>query len=137
LAKIDLALINSDGHGRPVPKEMDRHIIKFIVGERKEAVERDPDLLQTERWDHSDVFYASRAWLNRHGWDTSVYNDNVSDGSQRRKDFYDMIKDVCEGFYHVKRHQIGIYPDERAVMAYNGTMYALLSLCPESNCNVV
>jgi hypothetical protein len=60
LAKIDLALINSFGHGKPVPKEMDRHMVKFIVGRRKSAIEADPSLFQTERWDHSDVFYATR-----------------------------------------------------------------------------
>jgi hypothetical protein len=81
-------------------------------------------LFQIERWDHSDVFYAARTWLNQHGWDTSVYNDTTAGGANRRKELYDMIKPVCEDFYHVKRHQIGIYPDDRAVMAYNGAMYA-------------
>ena len=36
-----------------------------------------------------------------------------------------MIKPVCEDFYHVKRHQIGIYPEDRAVMAYGGVTYAV------------
>jgi hypothetical protein len=40
MAKIDLALVNTDGRGKPVPKEMDRHIVKFIIGRRKEAIER-------------------------------------------------------------------------------------------------
>jgi hypothetical protein len=124
VAKIDLALINSNGHGRRVPKEMDRHIVKFVVEGRKSAVEADLTLLQTYRWDHSDVFYAARTWLNKHGWDTSVYNDNVAGGSNRRKELYDMIKPVCEDYFHVKRHQIGIYPEDRAVLAYNGVMYA-------------
>jgi hypothetical protein len=124
MTKLDLALIHSDGHGKPVPKEMDRHIVKFVVGNRKKSIEENPSLFQTERWDHSDVFYAARTWLNQHGWDTSVYNDNTTGGANRRKDFYDMIKSVCEDFYHVKRHQIGIYPDDRAVMAYAGKMYA-------------
>ena len=124
MAKIDLGLINADGRGRPVPKELDRHIIKYIIGQRKTAIDADPSLLQTYRWDHSDVFYAARTHLNRHNWDTSVYNDNTAGGSNRRKELYDMIRPVCEGFYHVKRHQIGIYPEDRAVMAYNGVMYA-------------
>jgi hypothetical protein len=127
MAKIDLALINSDGHGRPVPKEMDRHMVKFVIGKRKEAIESDSSLFQTERWDHSDVFYAARTWLNQHGWDTSVYNDNTTGGARRRKDLYDMIKPVCEDFYHVKRHQIGIYPEDRAMMAYGGVTYAVRS----------
>ena len=58
MAKLDLALINSNGNGRPVPKEMDRHIVKFVIGNRKKAIELNPSLFQTERWDHSDVFYA-------------------------------------------------------------------------------
>ncbi|MGH9986940.1 MAG: hypothetical protein ACRD8W_23595, partial [Nitrososphaeraceae archaeon] len=124
MAKLDLDLINSNGNGRPVPKEMDRNIVKFIVGRRKDAIEANPSLFQTEIWDHSDVFYAARTWLNQHGWNTSVYNDNISGGSARRKGLYDMIKDVCEKNYGVKRHQIGIYPDDRAVMAYGGVMYA-------------
>lgn len=99
-------------------------MVKFVVGRRKKAVEANPDLLQTERWDHSDVFYAARTWLNQHGWDTSVYNDTTTGGKDRRKDLYDMIQDVCEKFYGVHRHQIGIYPEERAVMAYGGRLYA-------------
>jgi hypothetical protein len=124
LANIDLDLINSNGHDTSVPKEMDRHMVKFVVGKRKIAVEADASLLQTERWDHSDVFYAIRTWLNQHGWDTSVYNDTTAGGASRRKALYDMIRPVCENIYHVKRHQIGIYPEDRAVMAYNGVMYA-------------
>ena len=103
---------------------MDRHMVKYIIGQRKQSVEADPTLLGTYRWDHSDVFYAIRTWLNQHGWETSVYNDTTAGGADRRKDLYDMIQDVCEKFYHVKRHQIGIFPEDRAVMAYNGTMYA-------------
>jgi hypothetical protein len=125
MAKIDLDLISSKGRNSPVPKEMDRNIIKFVVGERKRKVEANPNLIKTEPWDHSDVFYAARTWLNQHGWDTSVYNDNTAGGAKRRKDFYGMIKDVCEGFYRVKRHQIGIFPEDRAVMAYGGNTYAV------------
>ena len=124
MAKIDLDLIHSHGDGKPVPKEMDMHMVKFVIGRRKKAVEANPDLLQTERWDHSDVFYTVRTWLNQHGWDASVYNDNTVGGSARRKKLYDMIKPVCEDYYGVKRHQIGIYPEDRAVMAYGGRMYA-------------
>jgi len=124
MAKLDLALINRTGNGQPVPNELDRHMVKYVIGQRKEAIERDKKLFQTERWDHSDVFYAIRTYLNRQGYDTSVYNDNVSKGAERRKGIYDMIKPVCEDFYKVKRHQIGIYPEDRAVMAFSGRVYA-------------
>jgi hypothetical protein len=124
MTKLNLALINSNGRNRPVPLEMDRHIVKFVIGNRKNAVDNNPELLLTERWDHSDVFYGARTWLNQHDWDTSVYNDNTTGGAKRRKKLYDMIQDVCERTYGVKRHQIGIHPDERAVMTYGGRLYA-------------
>ena len=123
MTKLDLDLINRPGYGQPVSKELDRHMVKYVVGKRMVAIESDRNLLQTESWDHSDVFYAVRTHLNRLGYDTSVYNDNVSGGIDRRKKLYDMIKDVCENEYHVKRHEIGIYPEDRAVMGFNGRFY--------------
>jgi hypothetical protein len=124
MTKLDLILINEQGHGRPVPVEMELHLIKYFVGLRIREVEANPDLLTVERWDHSDVFYASRTHLNRQGWDTSVYNDNVKGGAERRKKFYDKIKSVCEDYYGKKRHQIGIFPDDRAVKSFKGQQYA-------------
>jgi hypothetical protein len=34
---------------RPNPKEFDRHMVKYIIGQRKEAIEKYPLLLETER----------------------------------------------------------------------------------------
>lgn len=68
MTKLDLGLINSYGHGRPGPKEMDRLMVKLIISRRKGAIEADPSLFETERWDHSDVFYAARIlkkWISR------------------------------------------------------------------------
>jgi hypothetical protein len=124
MAKLDLALISRLGRGRPVPKEMDRHMVKYVIGLRKKAIEKDKSLFQKEVWDHSDVFYAIRTYLNRQGYDTSVYTDKVNGGTDRRAELYSMIKPVCENYYKVKRHQIGIYPEDRAVMAFEGKVYA-------------
>lgn len=125
MTKLDLALINEQGHGKPVPTVMELHLIKYFVGLRIKQVQANPELLTEERWDHSDIFYASRTYLNQHGWDTSVYNDNVKGGTERRKNFYDKIKSVCEDYYGKKRHQIGIFPDDRAVMSSKGRQYAV------------
>lgn len=100
-------------------------MVKYIIGKRKVDVERDTDLIKRRPWDHSDVFYAVRTLLNQRGWDTSVYNDSEAGGSDRRKSLYDKIQDVCEKNYGVKRHQIGIFPDERAIMAFKGGMYTV------------
>lgn len=130
LTNLDLDLILEQGDGRPVPKEMDRHMVKYVVWQRKVAVEKalannDNSPFVTNRWDHSDVFYAIRTHLNRLGWDTSVYTDSVVGGSRRRKELYSMIQDVCEHHFGVKRHQIGIYPADRATMAFNGKYYTV------------
>ncbi|MGB7956728.1 MAG: hypothetical protein WCF23_22375, partial [Candidatus Nitrosopolaris sp.] len=120
MAKIDLDLINQEGHRRPVPKEMDTHIIKYVIGKRIDAVKIDSGLLQWQRWNHSKVFYDSRTHLNRNGWDISVYSDTAIGGKERRSEFYSKIKDVCEKFYGVKRHEIGIFPNDRATMTFIG-----------------
>jgi hypothetical protein len=122
---LDLALVFQEGHGRPVPVEMDWQMIAYVTGLRKAAVAQDPTLIDRQRNDHSDVFYDSRTHLNQHGWDTSIYNDNVAGGSDRRKKFYEKIKGICENYHGVKRHQIGIFPDDRAVMALQGRYYSV------------
>jgi hypothetical protein len=129
MTKLDLALISQQGHGQRVPKEMDRQMVKYVIGLRKEEVQaalanNDRRHFETEIWDHSDVFYFIRTWLNQHGWDTSVYTDAVEGGSNRRKELYDMIQEVCEKDYGVKRHQIAIFPADRAYMAFNGSHYS-------------
>lgn len=54
-----------------------------------------------------------------------MYNDNNVGGSKRRKKLYEMIKPICEKFYDVKRHEIGIFPDDRAVMTFKDGQYAV------------
>ena len=66
-------------------------MVREIIGERKAAITADPNLLLVERWDHSDVFYEARTTLSQQGYDVSVYSN-----PDRRKDFYALIKPVCE-----------------------------------------
>lgn len=70
-----------------VPVELDRIMVRKVVGERIEAVRINPNLLLIERWDHSDVFYEVRTRLSQQGYNTSVYAN-----ADRRKDFYALIK---------------------------------------------
>lgn len=121
---VGLALVNSDGHGLPVPVDVELEVIRYIIGKRIEAVRADNSLLTWERWNHSKVFYESRTWLNHHNWDTSIYND-TSDGGKKRKKFYDKIRPACENFYDVKRHEIGIFPNDRATMTFGGDEYSV------------
>ena len=87
MANLDLDLINRPAAypNQPVPKEMDLHMIKYITGLRKQAVERNPNLITIEPNDHSDIFYDARTHLNKLGYDTSVYNDNVAGGTTEER----------------------------------------------------
>jgi hypothetical protein len=106
-----------------VPVNVELEVIRYVIGGRVLAVKADPGLLTWERWNHSKVFYDSRTWLNQHNWDTTIYNDQGI--GRKRKDFYSKIKTVCENFYRVKRHEIGIFPNDRATMTFNGTEYSV------------
>jgi hypothetical protein len=106
--------------GGLVPVELDRIMVRKVVGERIQAVRINPNLLLIERWDHSDVFYEVRTRLSQQGYDTSVYAN-----PDRRKDFYALIKPICEDDFKVKRHSIGIFPKDRAIMAYHGNIYSV------------
>lgn len=35
-----------------------------------------------------------------------------------------MIRETCEDYYEVKRHQIGIVPEDGAIIAFGGKVYA-------------
>jgi hypothetical protein len=100
-------------------------IVLQSIRQRIDAVKIDPNLLQWQRWNHSKVFYNGRTHLNQNGWDTSVYSDTAKGGKERRAEFYSKIKDVCEGFYGKKRHEIGIFPNDRATMTFRGQAYGV------------
>ena len=46
-------------------------------------------------------------------------------GTIEEKDHMPKIQPVCEEYYGVKRHEIGIYPEDRAVMAFSGEDYSV------------
>lgn len=119
---VDLGLVNSDGHGRPVPVDVELEVMRYMIGEQINTVKANPELLIWERWNHSKVFYDSRTWLNQHNWDTSIYGSG--ENSPRRKRFYSKIRRVCETFYGKKHHEVGIFPNDRAAMTFGGTGYA-------------
>src|SRR5438128_1427755 len=96
-------------------------MVKEVIGERKEAVEANPNLLKTERWDQSDIFYAVRTRYHQQGYDVSRFDKD----SERRKKLHAMIQPICENFYKVKRHKIGIFPKDRAIMAFQGRTLAV------------
>ena len=108
--------------GAPIPEGMARQTIRHLIDKRWLAVYENPRLLtdKTHRMDQSDIFYPMRTMLYRKGYDVS----SLGEGEKRQK-LYQYIKEYCEDVLNIKRHQIGIFAADRAVMAYQGQTYSV------------
>jgi hypothetical protein len=104
-----------------VPKGLARQTIRHLIDGRWLAVYRSPKLLtdRTHRWDQSDIFYPMRTMLHRKGYDVSSLSEEAVRGK-----LYSYIKEYCESL-GIKRHEIGIYAADRAVVAYRGKTYGV------------
>jgi hypothetical protein len=104
-----------------VPKGLARQTIRHLIDGRWLAVYENPTLLtdRTHRWDQSDIFYPMRTMLYRKGYDVS----SLSEEEVRGK-LYSYIKEYCEKL-GIKRHEIGIFAADRAVVAYGGQLYSI------------
>jgi hypothetical protein len=65
----------------------------------------------------SDCFYNTRKQLDADGWD-------VTSCSERRKEVTKYVKTYCDKL-GIKRHEIGIFAADRAVMAFRGESYSV------------
>ena len=108
--------------GAPIPKGLARQTIRHLIDTRWLAVYNNPGLLtdKTHRMDQSDIFYPMRTMLYRKGYDVS----SLDEGETRKK-LYRYIKQYCEDTLNIKRHQIGIFAADRAVMAFQGKTYSV------------
>ena len=108
--------------GAPIPKGLARQTMRHLIDTRWLAVYKNPRLLtdKTHRMDQSDIFYPMRTMLYRKGYDVS----SLAEGKKRQK-LYSYIKEYCEDTLKIKRHQIGIFAADRAVMAYQGETYSV------------
>ncbi|HJT83414.1 MAG TPA: hypothetical protein VJ697_02935, partial [Nitrososphaeraceae archaeon] len=115
---------NAPHKNAPLPKGFAKSVVRYLIDRRWLAVYANPKLLtdKTHRMDQSDIFYPTRTILFRKGYDISSLDDPQKD---TRKDLYSYIKDYCEDILGIKRHQIGIFAADRAVMAYNGETHSV------------
>lgn len=108
--------------GEPIPKGLAKQTIRHLIDKRWLAVYENPRLLtdKTHRMDQSDIFYPMRTMLYRKGYDVSDLAER-----EKRQKLYSYIKEYCEDTLKIKRHQIGIFAADRAVMAYQGQTYSV------------
>jgi len=110
---------NSPIPNGPIPRGLVRQTVRYFVDSRRIAVRNNPQLITTFRWDQSDIFYNTRKMLDAKGYDVT----DLSKENKRMK-VYAYIKMYCDKL-GIKRHEIGIFPADRAVMAYQGETYSI------------
>ena len=105
----------------PIPTGLERQAIRYLIHNRWLDVYNNPGLLtdRTHRMDQSDIFYPMRKMLHSKGYNV----ESLGEGERRQK-LYSYIKEYCEKM-GIKRHDIGIFPADRAVMAYQGETYSV------------
>jgi hypothetical protein len=99
------------------PKEDSISVIALLRGllkERFEAVKKDPDLKEKQKWTQSTVFYHLRPILLRHGFTPETID---------RQYITSEIKNVCEQYLGVKREDLGITAADRAQLYFKGNWY--------------
>ena len=104
---------------KPLPRGLAFDVLESVIDGRIEAVKNNPDLVITNRWDQSDCFYNTRKKLDAMGYDVSIFGDR-----DKRKELTRHIKDYCDKL-GIKRHDIGIFAADRAVMAFRGRLYSV------------
>jgi len=104
-----------------IPTGLARRTIRYLIDDRWKEVYNNPWLLtdRTHRMDQSDIFYPMRTMLYRLGYNV----DSLSEEETRTK-LYSYIKEYCEK-REIKRHEIGIFAADRAVLAYSGELYSV------------
>ena len=105
----------------PIPTGLERQTMRYLIHNRWLDVYNNPGLLtdRTHRMDQSDIFYPMRKMLHSKGYNV----ESLGEGERRQK-LYSYIKEYCEKM-GLKRHDIGIFPADRAVMAYQGETYSV------------
>ena len=97
-------------------------VLKKHVNERYQDVKANPEKLEIDRWNLSNFFYVTRKELDDLGYDTTPLNDAAT---RWRNRIYAKVRVICEKELGIKRHEAGIFPADRAIMAFQGQSYSV------------
>ncbi|MGA9942791.1 MAG: hypothetical protein WBP88_12420 [Nitrososphaeraceae archaeon] len=106
---------------KPIPRGYAKQVEREIIDARKIAVAQNPHLKTSNRWDLSDIFYNARKRLDAEGYDVRPLNDEKT---KMRKKLYHYVKEYCDTL-GIKRHDIGIFAADRAVLYFQGREYSV------------
>jgi hypothetical protein len=94
------------------PETTGKQILHDILRERWNQVKKDPDLMRSDRWTQSTVFYRYRKRLM-----------DIGASSVTRKYITNEIKKVCLQKFGKTREELGIFAADRAQMYFKGRSY--------------
>lgn len=88
-----------------------------IIDERETETKRNSKLIFLDPWNLSRVFYTLRKRLRDMGY-------NVTDLVKIRTKIHTYVKEYCDS-KGIKRHEIGIFTADRALLAYRGELHSV------------
>jgi hypothetical protein len=100
-----------------LPHGLWKRIQRDIIDERETETKRNSKLIFLDPWNLSRVFYTLRKRLRDMGY-------NVTDLVKIRTKIHTYVKEYCD-LKGIKRHDIGIFTADRALLAYRGELYSV------------
>jgi hypothetical protein len=95
-----------------LPRGLWRKIEHEIIDERRRSFTP-----TSEPWNLSDIFYKLRTKMGQMG-------HNTGEITSKRNEIHSEVKDYCDKL-GIKRHEIGIFPADRAILAFKGKFYSV------------
>jgi hypothetical protein len=100
-----------------IPRGLWRDLEREIIDERERETKKNPKLIFMDPWNLSRVFYVLRKRLQDMGY-------NVTDLVDIREKIHTYVKEYCDK-KRIKRHEIGIFAADRALLAYRGQLHSV------------
>jgi hypothetical protein len=128
----ELEVVDPSGARKPLPRlsNGDLGIKPFmiqIMQERRNAIADNPSLIQTNPWPTTKPYYNLRKMLDHLGYnidETYPLGHKLAEKvilAERRPYIQGaMLTDICEKYFGLKRHELGIFVDERSQFVYRG-----------------
>ena len=91
-----------------------RGLLTEFLKQRQLDVKQNPNLIVTDRWTPSDVWYANRPEL---------LNNGIKIAKSTRSNFTALIRVICEENLHVNMEELGIFATDRAQLYFDGHWY--------------
>ncbi len=89
-----------------------KDIVREILEKRRLAVKQNKDLLITDKWTQSSVFYRARKRMLEKGVRLT-----------ERKTITQQISDICTNEWEIKRESIGVFAADRAQLYFRGKVH--------------